>query len=107
MSAAYVLAWRFTVAAAHRDDFERRYGPEGDWARLFRAHAGFLGTELMRGGDGTYLTVDRWRSEADWLDFKARHAAAYAALDRECEALTLAEGKLGAYTQVAGHDAPD
>jgi heme-degrading monooxygenase HmoA len=101
MSAAFVLAWRFTVAAERRAEFERIYGADGDWARLFRRHAGFLGTQLLVGADGIYLTLDRWRSEADWIDFKHAHAEAYAALDRACEALTLAEERLGAFAAEA------
>ena len=103
-----VLVWEFHVAAAHREEFERRYGPAGDWARLFSRHAGYLGTQLLRDtamaeADGThrYLTLDRWRSPADWDAFRAAHAADYRALDAACEALTVAERPLGAHTDVA------
>jgi heme-degrading monooxygenase HmoA len=97
-----VLAWEFEVAPDQRDAFERRYGPEGDWARLFARADGFLGTRLLRdtGTSGCYVTLDAWRSEADWQAFRARFAAEYAALDRDCEALTTREARLGAFTDI-------
>ena len=96
----FVVIWRFEVDAAHVAAFEAAYGPDGDWARLFRASSGYLGTELLRDAEapGTYLTIDRWSSEDAFRAFRADHDAAYAALDRACEALTRSETRVGAYT---------
>jgi heme-degrading monooxygenase HmoA len=100
----YVAIWRFRIEEPFRDRFERAYGPDGDWARLFGRQSGFLGTELLldeAGPDGDggrfYLTIDRWRDRSDWLGFRAEHDAAYRALDRSCEALTAAEERIGAF----------
>jgi hypothetical protein len=41
------ILWRYRVKPEHRGDFERAYGPDGDWANLFRRHPGYLGTELL------------------------------------------------------------
>jgi heme-degrading monooxygenase HmoA len=99
---AHVLVWRFTVAPAQRVEFERRYGPGGDWARLFARSAGYLGTLLLRDGDDphAFLTVDRWRSADDWRAFKHDFAAEYVALDAACEALTRDEERLGAFDEL-------
>jgi heme-degrading monooxygenase HmoA len=91
------LIWRFEVNDAHRAEFERAYGPTGDWARLFARSGGFRGTELLRADDGSYITFDVWRARADFDAFLAEHGDDYEALDRRAEAWTRAEHKLGEY----------
>jgi hypothetical protein len=78
------------------DRFAVAYGPDGDWARLFARSGGFLGTELYRdaGGGARFVTVDRWRGEADWTAFLAREAEAYRALDRRLAPLAAVQGLL-------------
>ena len=93
---AHVLVWEFRPAPGREADFERAYGPDGDWARLFRRDPAYLGTELLRGA-GRYLTLDRWSSRAAFEGFRVRLAAEYAALDREMEALTSHEASIGAF----------
>lgn len=89
----YSLIWRFTVKPARRADFERHYGAAGTWAALFRESPGYLGTELLRDTvrNTVYVTIDRWTDAAAFAAFKTAYGAAYAALDRECESLTLHE----------------
>jgi heme-degrading monooxygenase HmoA len=96
----YLMIWEFRVSAESCEGFERLYGPEGGWARLFRTGSGYLGTELVRDQDDPerYLTLDRWISRADHDAFRASHAAEYEALDREGETLTASERKIGAFT---------
>ena len=81
----------------HVAEFEAAYGPGGDWARLFFRHPHYLGTELLRGRDGVYLTIDRWRSEAGFDEFIAQHRADYRALDAATEGWTLEEEKIGVW----------
>ena len=94
---AHVLVWEFAPAAGREAEFERAYGPDGDWARFFRRDPRYLGTELLRGAAGRYLTLDRWRSRGAFEDFKARHGEEYAAIDRRMEALTSRESAIGAF----------
>ena len=94
---AHVLVWEFRPAAGRESEFERAYGPDGDWARLFRRDPAYLGTDLLRGPDGRYLTLDRWRSRAAFEGFRATHAGDYAALDRKMEALTSQEAAIGSF----------
>ncbi len=84
-------------------EFERAYGPDGDWVRLFRRASGHLRTELLRDTDrpARYLTIDVWESRAAWERFRARWAAEYAALDARCGALTTRETQLGGFDDVA------
>lgn len=98
----YVAIWRYRIEEANRPPFERAYGPEGDWARLFGRESGYLGTELLREEPqpddiAGYVTIDRWEAEADWLGFMDRHETDYRALDTRCETLTAAEERIGTF----------
>jgi heme-degrading monooxygenase HmoA len=96
----FVVVWKFEIAEEQVAGFEAAYGPEGSWARLFRASKDYLGTELLRDAyvPGAYLTIDRWTSEAAFRAFRKEHDAEYEVLDRECDALTGRETRVGAYT---------
>jgi heme-degrading monooxygenase HmoA len=91
----HVIVWRFRVRPGCEGAFESAYGDEGSWAQLFRTGDGYLGTELMRGSDGTYLTIDRWISEDACRSFREAAAARIAELDAACSAWTLEETLLG------------
>ena len=91
------LIWRYEVREEKRAEFEAAYGPEVDWARLFARSGGFRGCELLRAGDGSYLTLDVWRARSDFDAFLADHRADYEALDRQTEAFTLVEHQIGEY----------
>jgi quinol monooxygenase YgiN len=79
----FVRVWQYDVRTVHVADFVAAYGRDGDWARLFRAGDGYLGTDLYRGADapGRFLTVDRWADSAAWQAFLATSGPAYQALD--------------------------
>ncbi|MBL8644005.1 MAG: antibiotic biosynthesis monooxygenase [Rhodospirillaceae bacterium] len=96
----YVIVWRFTVKPEAVADFERAYGPAGDWVRIFRNAPGFVRTDLLKDTSqpNVYLTLDHWRDEAAFAAFNPKANAAYVALDAVCEAYTLHEEKLGAFS---------
>ena len=93
-----VRVWEYDVPESARPEFERVYGAGGDWAQLFAASEGFLGTELFASlsEPGRYLTVDRFTDEPAWHSFLAEHRDAYERLDAVCEGLTGAERELAA-----------
>jgi heme-degrading monooxygenase HmoA len=95
----FVVVWQFEIAEEKIADFEAAYGPEGNWSQLFRSSPDYLGTELLRDVyiAGSYLTIDRWASEAAFRTFRKEHDSAYEALDRSCDALTSRETRIGAY----------
>lgn len=97
----YVVIWEFRIHSGCEVAFERAYGPDGDWARLFRKGEGYLGTDLLQDdADGAhrYLTIDRWESEAAFTRFKSRYLEEYHRLDQDCEGLTAEERLLGAFS---------
>lgn len=96
----FVVVWQFEIAEDKIAPFEAAYGPEGNWAQLFRSSTEYLGTELLRDAyiAGRYLTIDRWSSEDAFRSFRKENDAQYEALDRTCDALTSRETRIGTYT---------
>jgi len=95
----FVALWEFEVKPGHEERFQRVYGPDGDWVRLFGSDADYQGTRLLRdtSRDGIYLTLDFWRSRDAYERFLATAGDSYEALDAACEGLTLNEWHLGSF----------
>jgi len=100
----YLVVWQFRPRPGTERHFEKTYGPDGSWARLFAKGEGFVRTELNRDlkDPQRYLTLDYWTTKEAYKAFRAKHAAEYAAIDSECEALTLEETSLGEFSRVTG-----
>ena len=94
----YTIVWRYRIRAARREEFEQAYGPQGDWVRFFMPGEGYVGTHLFRelGTSRRYLTVDEWRSKADYDAFRSVHARDYGEIDAPCEGYTESEERLAA-----------
>ena len=95
----YVIVWEFLVRQDREAEFVQKYGPEGVWARFFRSSAGYIRTELVRdvAVEGRLLTLDYWRTEEKFRQFKQQNLAEYERLDKEFEGLTEQETRLGAF----------
>ena len=91
------ILWTYRIDQGWAALFEAIYGPDGDWAQLFRQAEGYCGTELLRQDDGLYATIDRWESAADFERFRQRFAEDYQRLDARCEALTESEEFIGSF----------
>ena len=94
----YTIVWRYLIRADRLEEFEQAYGPQGDWVRFFTQGEGYVGTQLFRelGTSRRYLTVDEWRSKADYDTFRSDHAREYGEIDARCEAYTESEERLAA-----------
>src|SRR4029077_20858539 len=95
--AGFVIVWEFHIRAAKRRTFEGAYGRGGEWAKLFRAGKGFLGTELIRDAEdpNRYLTLDFWKSQKHYERFKSQNRKKYEVIDESYEALTIRESEIG------------
>jgi heme-degrading monooxygenase HmoA len=91
------VVFEYEIDPAGAEAFEAAYDGEGEWARYFGGADGYLGTELLRGADGRYLVIDRWRSEADYDGFLAANAREYAARSQATETLWRGERALGRF----------
>ncbi len=103
MSSGYAYLWEFVVAPEHVREFERAYGPAGEWAQLFERAPGYLRTELHRdlANPNRYLTIDTWESESACNAFRAKFAVEFTALDLRCAEWTIEEKEIGRFTPVA------
>jgi len=74
-----VIALVFSYEARVPEEFERVYGPNGEWAEFFRPGKGYIGTELLRDVEvpGRYLVIDRWESAETYNTFVAEHRDEY------------------------------
>ncbi len=92
----FVTLWEFEVKPGSEELFERTYGPEGEWAKLYRRDARYLGTRLLRdvAAERVYVTMDRWESRAAYEEFREKFAVEYEELDEECEGMTACERNL-------------
>ena len=74
-----MIALVFSYEARDPEEFERVYGPEGEWAQFFRGGRGYIGTELLRDLElpGRYLVVDRWESSEAYNAFVSGHRDEY------------------------------
>ena len=97
----FVILWEFEVKPGSELAFERAYGPQGDWVRLFRCDPHYRMTRLLRDTSrpGIYCTMDFWDSEPAHENFKNLHRDAYQAIDEETEHLTLREHHLGSFLE--------
>lgn len=97
----YIL-WEFTVRESQLASFERAYGGDGVWARLFRRDPAYRETILIRDNtqSGRYLTIDVWEDKDSYLRFKDRFADDYERIDQECEELTSSERQIGIFERL-------
>jgi len=99
----HVIIWEFRARRGREAEFERAYGPKGDWAEFFRRGEGYLGTELIRDieTEGRYVTIDRWTSQTAFETFRSQNVGQYEAIDRQCELLTEHEARVGSFLSIS------
>jgi heme-degrading monooxygenase HmoA len=96
----FIIIWEYIVAEGQQAEFERVYGPEGEWAQLFKKAKGYIGTELLRDSDRPrhYITIDRWDSSSAFDSFQENYHGEYEAIDARSENLTERETRIGVGT---------
>jgi quinol monooxygenase YgiN len=96
---SYIVVWEFQVKPECTAEFVAAYGPDGEWARLFRRSPEFVEVELVGSAQdpGRFYTLDHWTSAAAMESFLSANATAYDVLDRRLTGLTLWELRVGAY----------
>jgi heme-degrading monooxygenase HmoA len=95
----YLILWEYEVRPGLEAQFEAIYESSGTWARLFSSSSMYYGTYLHPDANHPrrYSTLDLWASASAFEEFQKQHSAEYAALDRECEKLTLSEKQIGRF----------
>lgn len=95
----YVYKWEFKVHPGKQHEFEKLYGPEGDWEKLFKKHPGYISTQLLKSTEqeNTFITIDYWKSKEDLDEFKSTFKNEFEILEKEGEKLTISEKQVGNY----------
>ena len=93
------IVWEFIVKEEAVSAFQRAYGPDGEWAALFRQHPGYEGTTLLQ--DTTvrerFLTIDRWQNESLFDQMHRTRQQEYSRLDAMFAELTVSERRVGLF----------
>ncbi len=92
-----VILWEFQTKPGMEREYERASGANGLWIQLFRKGEGYLGTELLKGSNGRYITIDRWTSFEAYERFKKEYAEEYEKIDKACESFTRFESLIGIF----------
>jgi heme-degrading monooxygenase HmoA len=97
-----VIALVFRYEVRDPEEFERVYGPDGDWAEFFRRGRGYIGTELLRDVEepDRYLVIDRWESADAYAAFLAENEVEYVARSDECRLHYVQELRFGTFENV-------
>jgi heme-degrading monooxygenase HmoA len=100
-----VIALVFSYEVSDAAEFERVYGPEGEWAAFFRGGRGYVGTELLRDLEipGRYLVVDRWESAETYDAFVAANREEYMRRVDDTAFLYQQELRFGTFEAVWAH----
>jgi heme-degrading monooxygenase HmoA len=98
----FLILWEFEVKPGCEEQFEKVYGPEGEWAKLFRTDSQYRETRLVRDSfrDASYLTLDFWESRQGYEEFLRARRAEYEAIEEMGEELTLKEKRIAWFEMV-------
>jgi heme-degrading monooxygenase HmoA len=98
----YVRIWEFQAQAGRENEFEKIYGPEGDWVQLFRQSKAFVRTEVYRDLEtsGRYVTIDYFSSQAAFQAFLKEFREKYDSLDQLGETVCASEKRIGSFGTV-------
>ncbi|MHA2090975.1 MAG: antibiotic biosynthesis monooxygenase family protein [Candidatus Kariarchaeaceae archaeon] len=101
--AKFTYVWKYQAKPEFKSDFEKAYGPSGDWSQLFTKAEGYIKTELMHERDNPdwYITVDYWESYDAVQVFRKKFSQEFLVLDEKCERFTNTEIYLGDFDIVS------
>ena len=56
------VIWHFDVKMGREEEFEKLYGPDGDWTALNRRTRSYLGSSFLNDQNrpGRYLLIEYW-----------------------------------------------
>ena len=97
----HVRIWKFRPPKECEEAFAQSYSGNGRWAELFSRSDGYRGTKLLRPADcgGWWVTLDRWKSAADFEAFGQQFGGEYRSLDEELEGVAGDEEFIGAFEE--------
>lgn len=86
----YQVFWELKVKFKDREKMEKFYDPKGEWVRFFSKSTGYEGSEVLESGEGdnTFLIIDEWLSEEDFMACIQSRKADFALLEEKANAVS-------------------
>ena len=94
------VMWQFDVKNGREDEFEKLYGPDGDWAALNRQTRSYLGSSFLhdQNRSSRYLLIEYWSEMVVYEQHRASRSATIEAIETRRSELLEAVEPLGIYT---------
>jgi heme-degrading monooxygenase HmoA len=98
----YLVMWEFRVHKGMKKHFEKAYGSDGEWVKLFAQDESYIKSELVHDAkiERTYVTLDFWASRRAYDAFRKQQLAEYRTLDQKCEKMTDGEREIGRFIRL-------
>ncbi len=95
----FITIWQYKIKSNKKNEFEKLYGPDGDWVKLFQKFSSYIKTELIKDlhNNDCYLTLDYWKSKEAYYRFKENAKEEFSEIDKKGEKLTLEEKHMGEF----------
>jgi heme-degrading monooxygenase HmoA len=95
----FITIWEYKVKPEKKEEFEKLYGQDGDWVRLFHKFPDYIKTEFIKdlNNNDLYLTLDYWKSKEAYNRFKETAKEKFSEIDKKGEKLTLEEKHIGEF----------
>lgn len=93
----FAYIWEYIVIEEFLSEFEKIYGPQGDWVQLFKKAKGYFATELHHDISNTnrFITIDYWNTKEDRDNFRKISSKEFSLLDEHCKRFTEQETFIG------------
>ncbi len=97
----FTVYWKYKVASSLQAEFEKEYGSEGAWSKLFSGSVEYIGSKLSRdtATPNIYLLADQWTSEKAYNEFLTEYKSTYEALSKKFEVLYESEERMGTFIE--------
>ena len=98
----FLTIWEYKVKSDKKNEFEKLYGQDGDWIKLFKKYSDYIKTELIKDlkNNDLYTTLDYWKSKEAYYNFKEKSKNEFSEIDKKGEKLTLEEIHIGEFTSI-------
>ena len=88
------------VHESSKIEFEKHYGGDGTWAKLFKANPSYIQSELLSDIDGQYILIDKWQNKHAYDSFRTDKKLDYERLSAELAHLYQTEEKIGCFSSL-------
>lgn len=98
----YMYIWFYKINPSYVEEFEKEYGANGKWIKLFQNSPHYQETILLKNSDQphSYRTIDIWDNYEAYINFKTENEKEFNEIDNYCEQFTLKEQFEGNFEKI-------